>query len=199
MNIIIQTSEHPHVPNSVPSRKKRFPRRLAGGDIELVKLSLRGDPARLEEFFALYRKNLRHLLPWHNEREALLFKNIAAMKAHIRKQQLSWYAVYYAGTMVGLIELCEREEYIGLSYWVDEDHLRKGIAHAAIVMMEQALSAVQCACLQAVILLDNTPSINLMQKLHYEKYAVSVYIPDSGHGDGDWMVEFRKTLTEQTP
>ena len=172
-------------------RKKRFPRRLASGDIGLVRLSLRNDPARLEEFFALYNKNQRHLRPWHNEREALLFKNIAAMKAHIRKQKVSWHAVYYTGAMVGLVELRDCVDYIGLSYWTDEASTRKGIAYAAIAMMEQALSAMQCGCLQVEISPDNEPSINLMKKLNYEEDGVRFSL--SGHED-DCKVMFRKML-----
>ena len=181
-----------HVPDNAPPRKKRFPRRIAGGDVDLVKLSLRNDPARLEEFFALYNKNRQHLLPWHSEQEVLLFKNIAAMKAHIRKQKLSWHAVYYAGTMVGLVELLDRVQYIHMSYWVDADYTRKGIAHAAITTMEQALSAMQCDCLQAKILADNEPSINLMKKLKYTLHAAEFYMRESG--ESDHIVVFKKTL-----
>ena len=192
MCIHFELSSGVRFPKSEPARRQRFPRRLTGGDIELVRLSLRDDPARLEEFFALYNKNRQHLLPWHNEREALLFKKIAAMKAHIRKQKLSWHVVQYAGTMAGLVELCDCVEYINVSYWVDEDCTRKGIAYAALVMMEQALSVMSCTCLQAEILPDNEASINLMKKLNFEQHAAAYTVSESG--SGDWKVIFRKTF-----
>ena len=192
MCIHVELPSGHRLPKSESSHKKRFPWRLADGDVELVKLSLRNNPVRLEEFFALYNKNRQHLLPWHNEQEVLLFKNIAAMKAHIRKQKLSWHAVYYAGTMVGLIELRDRDEYINISYWVDEDYTRKGIAHAALAMMDRALSAMRCNCLQAKILADNEPSTNLMKKLNYTLHAAEFYVRESG--ESDHMVVFQKIL-----
>ena len=181
------------LPKSEPARKKRFPRRLTGGDVELVRLSLRNDPARLKELFALYTKNRQHLLPWHNEREALLFKNVTAMKAHIKKYELSWHAVYYAGAMAGLVELRDKGAYIHISYWVDENHTRKGIAYAALTMMEHALSAMRCNCLQAEIFPDNEASINLMKKLKYKEYgAAFMLISESEHDD--FRLIFQKTL-----
>jgi RimJ/RimL family protein N-acetyltransferase len=179
--------------SAAPARKRRFPRRLAGGDIELVRLSLRNDSARLEEFFALYTKNRRHLLPWHNEREALLFKNIAAMKAHIRKYELSWHAVYYAGAMAGLVELCDEGAHNNIPHWVDEDHTRKGIAYAALTMMEHALSAMRCNCLQAELLPGNEPSIHLMKKLKYKEHGAAFTLTSESEHD-DFRVIFQKTL-----
>ena len=176
-----KTPERSHPQKNLhPYPKAHFPERLACGNIELIRLSLRNDPGRFEECLALYTKNREHLKPWHYDREELQFKNSAAMKKYIKNNKLSWHAVYHAGTMAGLIELCWKDDEIRLAYWMDAEYTRRGIMHAAIAMTEQALSGMGIDTVHAEILLTNEPSIKLLQKLNYETMWVSFHISESG-------------------
>ena len=197
-----EITQHGHALKSARRRKQRFPRRLAQGNIELIRLSLRNNPERREELFTLYTKNRNHLLPWHNEREGLLFANVGEMERHIqkhaRKYGLSWHAIYYTGALVGLMELLPRSDGesqgISLAYWVDERHTRKGIMCTAISMVEKALQSMAMDFVEAEIAVNNLPSIKLMEKCAYHEYAVQFHIVESEEANNITIL-YRKELS----
>jgi RimJ/RimL family protein N-acetyltransferase len=132
----------------------------------------------LQGLYTLYDKNREHLRYWHHN--GLISINSAA---EMRKKQadVTPYIIYCGNEIVGCLEIrgpeLVSESYpepewslsinAELSYWVDKDHARRGIAEAAIGAVEKKLFRINVDSIELTVENGNKASDTLAIKLGY--------------------------------
>ena len=141
---------------------------------------------KLNELLTLFIKNKEHLSYWHHEWEELMFKTVDELLIYIKRNRHSCYALYFLKKMVGFIEIGrltnfdKNTKYRSLSFWLDQDHSRKGIMYNSLLLIEKILFKQNTGILLAEVETDNIPSINLMKKLGYKINSASWRISMDG-------------------
>jgi RimJ/RimL family protein N-acetyltransferase len=184
------------------SNENRLPNRLIGNTVELKKISLKNDKARLEELLVLFKKNREHLLLWHHGWKELLFDNMKKIKMYIKENKLFWYGIYAAEKIIGCLEIShlltndKNLKFRRLSYWIDKDYTRKGIMYNVLSITEKMLSEKRLDFIMVEIDIDNKPSINLVQKLNYKLWSFAWLVSKNGKTMAQ-SETFRKILHEK--
>jgi ribosomal-protein-alanine N-acetyltransferase len=83
-----------------------------------------------------------------------------------------------------------------LGYWVDKDHLRRGLAKASVEFLEQQALALGLHRLEAGTMVENVPSQRVLTSLGYEQYGLAPKLLFLG---GAWRdhVLFQKVLHDR--
>lgn len=136
-----------------------------GDEPSFVKLSdglVSVSPTKLAEselLLKLEEKNSEDLRPWGERSRGINLEH------HI-------FSIYYKNIIVGQIILWDIEHNntttCSISYWVDKDHRRKGIASTAIKLVAQhAFSQLEIDSIEAHIQPENISSVELAKKLGF--------------------------------
>ena len=167
-------------------------------------------PLTIEDAPALataYLRNRAHLAPWDPERPRQFYSG-AGQAAHIaerlslQEQGLFVNHVLVApdGDIVGRanIQNIVRGTMQGgtLGYWVDRDHLRRGLARAAVEFLGGHALELGLHRLEAGTMVDNVPSQRVLEACGYEQYGVA---PQLLFLNGAWRdhVLFQKVLHDR--
>jgi len=165
---------------------KHFLEKIYIGKIVLKKISVKSDNVELSQLVSLYKKNKKHLFYWHHGFKQLLFNNTVDIINRIKKCRLICYTVYISNKIIGCIEITKIEKDLGkfncrtLSFWIDKDNVRKGIMFNCLNTLEKYLNTQGTDVLCAEVNIDNTPSINLLEKSGYKKYGASILVSKEG-------------------
>jgi [ribosomal protein S5]-alanine N-acetyltransferase len=163
-----------------------------------------GDAAALA---SAYARNREHLAPWDPERPEEFYTEVG-QAAHIterlvlEKQGLFQNHVIVApdGDLVGRANLQNiiRGTMQGgtLGYWVDKDHLRRGLAKAAVAFLEERALELGLHRLEAGTMVENVASQRVLESLGYERYGLA---PKLLYLNGAWRdhVLFQKLLHDR--
>ncbi|MFC8125878.1 GNAT family N-acetyltransferase [Streptomyces sp. NPDC057302] len=169
-------------------------------------------PAAIEDADALARARLRsraHLEPWEPSRPEDYFTS-RAQAARLRDQleecragRAAPWVLDREGDIVGSVTLSTivlgplRSGSLG--YWIDVDHVGKGLATAAVAYAcESADRELGLHRVDAGTLLDNVPSQRVLAKCGFEEYGVA---PAFLHINGAWRDHrlFQRILNDRTP
>jgi len=167
-------------------------------------------PLSLEDAGALataYERNREHLAPWDPERPPAFFSpegqaaNIAE-RLELQEQGLfsNHLIIGPEGDVVGRanIQNIVRGTMQGgtVGYWVDKDHLRRGLAKAAVDFLGEQALELGLHRLEAGTMVDNVPSQRVLASCGYEQYGVA---PKLLFLNGAWRdhVLFQKLLHDR--
>ena len=83
-----------------------------------------------------------------------------------------------------------------LGYWVDKDHLRRGLARASVELLEERAVELGLHRLEAGTMVENLPSQRVLESLGYERYGLA---PKLLFLNGAWRdhVLFQKVLHDR--
>ena len=132
---------------------------------------------------AAYVRNRAHLEPWEPDRDDSFFTHdgqvaaVSAQLAAVRNGTLGAWVVVHRSEVVGRVNL--NNIVLGvlrsgsLGYWVDADHLGRGLASAGVEhvcrqALERGLHRVE-----AGTLLDNHASQRVLERCGFEQYGVA--------------------------
>jgi RimJ/RimL family protein N-acetyltransferase len=170
---------------------KILPKRIIEGDILLYKISQKEDNI-FKELLILYKANREHLSHWHHGYKELLFKSINDIKNHLNKNKLMCYVIYKQNEIVGCIEVRratttdDKLKCRTISYWINKDNMRKGIMYNCLSLLEKTLLDKNTYILLAEVVVENIPSIKLLEKLEFKRFSVCFQIS----GNGKTMCKF---------
>ena len=167
-------------------------------------------PLRLEDAELLataYLGNRDHLAPWDPDRPRE-FYTIAGQASHIAErlalEQQGLFVNHVLigpdGSIVGRanIQNIVRGTMQGgtLGYWVDRNHLRRGLARAAVELLEEEALGLGLHRLEAGTMVDNVPSQRVLEACGYEQYGLA---PKLLYLNGAWRdhVLFQKLLHDR--
>jgi ribosomal-protein-alanine N-acetyltransferase len=83
-----------------------------------------------------------------------------------------------------------------LGYWVDRDHLRRGLARASVEFLEERALELGLHRLEAGTMVENVPSQRVLESAGYERYGLA---PRLLYLNGAWRdhVLFQKVLHDR--
>ena len=177
--------------------------RMLPGGYSFRQLSLDDAPS----LAAAYVRNREHLAPWDPVRPAAFFTpegqaaNIAERLA-LQEQGLFVNHVVLGpdGDIVGRANLQNivRGTMQGgtLGYWIDKDHLRRGLAKAAVEFLGEQALVLGLHRLEAGTMVENVASQRVLLSCGYEQYGLA---PKFLFLDGAWRdhVLFQKLLHDR--
>lgn len=166
----------------------------------------------LEDAAALataYQRNKEHLGRWDPER-ADSFYTIEGQQKEIRerlaRQEQGLFASYVIvgpdGEPVGranIQNIVRGTMQSGvLGYWVDKDHLQRGLARGSVAFLEEQALELGLHRLEAGTMVENVPSQRVLESLGYERYGLA---PQLLFLNGAWRdhVLFQKLLHDRPP
>jgi [ribosomal protein S5]-alanine N-acetyltransferase len=141
----------------------------------------------LEDAAALataYLGNRAHLAPWDPERPREFYTE-AGQTSHITERLaleeqglfVNHVLIGPAGDIVGRanIQNIVRGTMQGgtLGYWVDRNHLRRGLARASVGFLEEQALGLGLHRLEAGTMVDNVPSQRVLEACGYERYGLA--------------------------
>jgi [ribosomal protein S5]-alanine N-acetyltransferase len=156
---------------------------------------------------AAYQRNREHLAQWDPERREGFYTE-AGQAAHVEER----LALEEQGLFQNHVIIGPRDELVGranlqniirgtmqggtLGYWVDKDHLRRGLAKASVEFLEQQALALGLHRLEAGTMVENVPSQRVLTSLGYEQYGLAPKLLFLG---GAWRdhVLFQKVLHDR--
>ena len=167
-------------------------------------------PLTLEDAPALataYLGNRAHLAPWDPVRPREFYTE-AGQPAHIAERlALEEQGLFVNHVLVGPdgdivgranIQNIVRGTMQGgtLGYWVDRNHLRRGLARAAVEFLEGQALRLGLHRLEAGTMVDNVPSQRVLEACGYEQYGLA---PKLLYLNGAWRdhVLFQKLLHDR--
>jgi ribosomal-protein-alanine N-acetyltransferase len=167
-------------------------------------------PLRLEDAAALaaaYERNREHLAPWDPERPPEFYTE-AGMVAHITERlELEARGLFRNfvlegpdGSIVGRpnIQNIVRGTMQGgtLGYFIDKDHLRRGLARASVEFLEEQARLLGLHRLEAGTMVENVPSQRVLESAGYERYGMA---PKLLYLNGAWRdhVLYQKLLHDR--
>jgi ribosomal-protein-alanine N-acetyltransferase len=133
---------------------------------------------------AAYVRNREHLAPWDPERPGA-FYTVAGMVAHIQERLdleakglfRNFVIVGPDGSILGRanIQNIVRGTMQGgtLGYFVDKDHLRRGLARASVEFLEEQALDLGLHRLEAGTMVENVPSQRVLEACGYEQYGMA--------------------------
>jgi ribosomal-protein-alanine N-acetyltransferase len=144
-------------------------------------------PFVLEDAQALvttYERNREHLGPWDPDRPASFYtlegqqQDARDRLAKVEQGQFaSFVIVGPGGDLVGranIQNIVRGPMQSGvLGYFVDRDHLRRGLAKAAVAFLEEHAVEIGLHRLEAGTMVENVPSQRVLESLGYEKYGMA--------------------------
>ncbi|MGA8210623.1 MAG: GNAT family protein [Nocardioidaceae bacterium] len=127
---------------------------------------------------AAYRRNRRHLRPWEPAREDSFFFEegqaavIVGQLSTIRRGTLACWLLHHGDAVVGRVNLnnivlgvlCSSS----LGYWVDADHLGRGVARGAVEEVCLAAADLGLHRVEAVTQLQNHASQRVLEACGFE-------------------------------
>jgi len=182
------------------AKPKQLPKNISAEDIDIVKISLKNDDEKLNGVLCVFKENLEHLSFWTSPSDELLFNTIDDMKNYYIKSKLTCYAVLHKNEIIGCIDVSKKEtdekklSFCKLNYWIDKNHVRKGIMFKCLKSLETVFEDHGLDYLCARVEEINIPSVNLLRKLGYIKHTSIGFIVDEEEGK-EWNVyEYRRYL-----
>ena len=131
-----------------------------------------------------YERNREHLAPWDPERPAAFYTE-AGQAAHIEERlALERQGLFQNHVIVGpegqLVGRANIQNIIRgtmqggtLGYWVDKDHLRRGLAKAAVDHLGRQALELGLHRLEAGTMVDNVPSQRVLLSCGYEQFGLA--------------------------
>jgi [ribosomal protein S5]-alanine N-acetyltransferase len=132
---------------------------------------------------AAYRRNRVHLQPWDPWREESYYLDAGQAAAIVRDLasvgagQLAAFVTTQGDAIVGRVNLNNlimgvlRSASVG--YWVDEAHLRKGLATASVRFAVEAARKLGLHRVEAGTLVHNSASQGVLRRCGFEQYGVA--------------------------
>ena len=167
--------------------------------------SLRPDDA--VALAAAYARNREHLARWDPERPATFFTEAGQAASIEERLGLEAQGLFQnhliigpLGDVVGRanIQNIVRGTMQGgtLGYWVDKDHVRRGLAGAAVEFLEQRALELGLHRLEAGTMVTNLPSQRVLESCGYQRYGLA---PKLLFLDGAWRdhVLYQKLLHDR--
>jgi ribosomal-protein-alanine N-acetyltransferase len=156
---------------------------------------------------AAYARNREHLAPWDPERPEEFYTpegQAASLVERLRLEEQGLFSNFTLfapdGDVVGRANLQNiiRGTMQGgtLGYWVDKDHLRRGLAAAAVEFLEERALALGLHRLEAGTMVENLPSQRVLLARGFEQYGMA---PKLLFLNGAWRdhVLFQKVLHDR--
>ncbi|HEX5089784.1 MAG TPA: GNAT family protein [Nocardioides sp.] len=164
-------------------------------------------PEDAEALVTTYRRNREHLGRWDPDRPAS-FYTLEGQQEEARERLAkveqglfaSFVVVGPEGDLVGranIQNIVRGPMQSGiLGYFVDRDHLRLGLAKAAVRFLEEHALEIGLHRLEAGTMVENVPSQRVLESLGYEKYGMA---PKLLFLNGAWRdhVLFQKLLHDR--
>jgi [ribosomal protein S5]-alanine N-acetyltransferase len=140
-------------------------------------------PSDAAALAASYVRNRAHLEPWEPTRDESFFTYdgqvaaVSAQLAAVRAGMLGAWVLLHGDDVVGRVNLNNIVQGVlrsgSLGYWVDGDHLGRGLASAGVEhVCEQALGR-GLHRVEAGTLLDNHASQRVLERCGFEQYGVA--------------------------
>jgi [ribosomal protein S5]-alanine N-acetyltransferase len=143
-------------------------------------------PLRIEDAAALasaYRRNREHLAPWDPARPDSFYTVEGQREALARQLSLveggllgSWVLIH-GDEVVGRVNLNNVVRGVlcsgAVGYWVDQDHLRRGLASAAVEHACEAALALGLHRVEAGTLVANVASQQVLLRAGFEHYGTA--------------------------
>jgi RimJ/RimL family protein N-acetyltransferase len=157
-------------------KTKHLPKKICVGDIEIQKLSMKNDDDKLNDLLCVLKSNIEHLFFWIRPFSIyydLEFNNIDDLKKHYKK--FMCYAIFHDDKIIGCIDIGKirmdekKLSYRQLNYWVDKDHVRKGIMYKCLKSLEEIFRDHGLDYIMAIIEEINIPSVNLIHKMKFNE------------------------------
>lgn len=156
---------------------------------------------------AAYDRNREHLEPWDPERFPIFYtaegqRQDTEQRLGMQERGLfaQWVIVGPGGDLVGRanIQNIVRGTMQGgtLGYWVDRDHLRRGLARAAVDFLGEQALELGLHRLEAGTMVENVASQRALEACGYEQYGLA---PKLLFLNGAWRdhVLYQKLLHDQ--
>ncbi len=133
---------------------------------------------------AAYTRNREHLARWDPDRPATFYTTQAQEADIANRLELAergvfatWLLIGPDGAVVGRasIQNIVRGTMQGgvLGYWVDKDHLRRGLARAAVDHLGEQGLAMGLHRLEAGTMVENVASQRVLEACGYERYGMA--------------------------
>lgn len=132
---------------------------------------------------AAYRRNREHLEPWDPVRDESFYTDagqdaaIAGQLASARSGLLAAYVVTRDDTVVGRVNLNNMVRGVlcsaSIGYWVDADHLRRGLAAAAVDFACAHAQGLGLHRVEAGTLLHNVASQRVLERCGFEVFGLA--------------------------
>jgi RimJ/RimL family protein N-acetyltransferase len=159
---------------------------------------------KLNDLLCVFKNNIEHLFYWLRPFFVITFNHIYEIKNYYKKNEDICYAIFYNSKIIGCINIGKLEEdeeklsYRTISYWIDKNHVRKGIMYNCLKSFEKIFKDNALDYIMASIQEKNIPSVNLVKKMGFEKLygRVDLYT-DEETGDEVNMLPYRKKLSER--
>ncbi len=157
---------------------------------------------------AAYRRNREHLAPWDPDRpesfytdeaqEAEVARSVAAAEEGKSFAFPFWYGEQVVGRVM-LTNIVRGPLQSGtVGYWVDHEHLGKGLAGAGVEHVVVAATAMGLHRLEAGTMLHNTASQSVLRRCGFREYGIAERFLYIG---GEWRdhVLFQRILHDDPP
>jgi RimJ/RimL family protein N-acetyltransferase len=186
------------------AKTRRLPKKICVEDMEIQKLSMKNDDAKLNELLCVLKSNIEHLLFWIRpvSFSGLEFNNVDDLKKYYKKYIC--YAIFHKGKIIGCIDIGkiktdeEKLSYRQLSYWIDKKHARKGIMYKCLNSFEKIFHDHGLDYIMATIEENNVPSVNLVIKLGFDDVSLFTFFVNEEKGTTSYVLAIKKILTEKT-
>ncbi|GHU76218.1 hypothetical protein FACS189461_3540 [Spirochaetia bacterium] len=184
------------------SKAKILPEMICIGDIKILRISMDNND-KLNDLLCVFKNNIEHLVYWRRPFSCIMFNHIYEIKKNYKESGRICYAIFYNGKIIGCINIYKLEEdeekltYRTIDYWIDKNHLRKGIMYNCLKSFEKIFKDNALDYIMARIQEKNIPSVNLVKKMGFEK-TCRVDIYENEKTGEEWhMRSYRKILSER--
>ena len=156
---------------------------------------------------AAYVRNREHLQPWDPDRPPEFFTaegQRREIEQRLEMQERGQFEPYVivapAGDVAGranIQNIVRGPMQSGvLGYWIDKDHLRRGLAKASVEFLEEQAQALGLHRLEAGTMVENLASQRVLEACGYKKYGLA---PRLLFLNGAWRdhVLFQKVLHDR--
>lgn len=154
-------------------KRIRLPNRIKTDGFTLQRLLPKRDSALFEQLVEIYNNNIEHLIYWHRNINALLFKTGNDYITYLKQGNLMCYAVIISGKVTGCIEVgyiskdYEKLKYRVLTYWIDKNFTRKHIISKTVNIFENYFNMQNLDYISADICANNIASKTFLEKNNF--------------------------------
>ncbi|GHU81358.1 hypothetical protein FACS189468_3760 [Spirochaetia bacterium] len=185
---------------------KTLPKIICIGDIKILKISMENND-KLNDLLCVFKRNIEHLVYWRRPFSCIVFNHIYEIKKDYKESGHLCYAIFYNGRIIGCINIGklrmdeEKLSCRGINYWIDKNHVRKGIMYNCLKSFEKIFKDNALDYIMTTIQEKNIPSVNLVKKMGFEKPGVDEFfidfLVDEETGDEVNVIVFRKILSKR--
>ena len=166
--------------------------------LDIIKISMQNNDDQLNEFLCVFKENIEHLKFWIGDHREVLFDTIYDIKKHYENGIC--YGIVYNAKIIGCIDIGKKDldednlHYRGISYWIDKNHVRKGIMFKCLKSVEDLFVKEGLDRLYTSVERINTPSVNLLEKWGFNESMPHHFLVNEKTGKMWWVYHVRKNL-----